>query len=123
MSVPAVLQDFLAAVEKRDADALGACFTEDATYATAVPLPALVGRDAIVKLFGGLLGQVGSARFEILGYTVDGDRVWTERIDHFTFGDRPVSIECMGVFELEGGRIKAVRDYVDMNTWRERKGA
>ncbi|HUR74802.1 MAG TPA: limonene-1,2-epoxide hydrolase family protein [Sporichthya sp.] len=123
MSLPAVLNDFLAAIEKRDVETVGACFTEDATYATAVPLPALIGRDAIVKMFGGLLGQVGSARFEILGYTVDGDRVWTERVDHFTFGDRPVSIECMGVFELVGDRIKAVRDYVDMNTWRERKGA
>lgn len=127
MSLPAVLEDFLAAVEKRDGAALGACFTEDATYATAVPLPALVGRDAIVTMFGGLLGQVESARFEIVGYTVDTsgdtDRVWTERIDHFTFGDKPVSIECMGVFEIEGDRIKAVRDYVDMNTWRERKGA
>ncbi|WP_293773949.1 nuclear transport factor 2 family protein [Sporichthya sp.] len=122
--MPAVLEDFFAAIEKRDVEAMSACFTEDATYATAVPLPALVGREAIVTMFGSLLGAVGSARFEIVGYTVDGDRVWTERIDHFTFGDRPVAIECMGVFELvEGDRIKAVRDYVDMNTWRERKGA
>ena len=123
MSLPPVLDEFLAAIEKRDVEAVRACFTEDATYATAVPLPALVGRDAIVKLFGQLLGQVGSARFEILAYAVDGDRVWTERIDHFTFGDRPVSIEVMGIFELDGDRIKAVRDYVDMNTWRERKGS
>jgi limonene-1,2-epoxide hydrolase len=122
VSLPAVLDDFLTAIEKRDVDALGACFTEDASYATAVPLPALNGRDAITKMFGGLLGQVSAARFEIVGYAVDGDRVWTERIDHFTFGDRPVSIECMGVFELANGKIAAVRDYVDMNTWRERKG-
>ena len=123
MTLPAVLGDFLAAIEKRDVSALEACFTEDATYATAVPLPALVGRDAIVKLFGQLLGGVSSASFEILGHSVDGDRVWTERIDHFVFDDKPVSIECMGIFELEGDRIKAVRDYVDMNTWRERKGS
>ena len=122
MTLPPVLDEFLTAVEKRDAEALSACFTEDATYATAVPLPALVGREAIVSMFGGLLNQVSAARFEILGSTVDGDRVWTERIDHFVFGDRPVSIEVMGIFELADGRISAVRDYVDMNTWRERKG-
>jgi limonene-1,2-epoxide hydrolase len=123
VSLPAALTDLLAAVEKRDADALGDCFTADATYATAVPLPPLVGREAIVALFSGLFSQVGSARFEVLGYSVDGDRVWTERIDHFTFGERPVSIEVMGVFELAGGKIVAVRDYVDMNTWRERKNS
>ena len=105
MSLPPVLEDLLAAVEKRDANSLGDCFTEDASYATAVPLPALVGRGAIVTMFSGLFSQVASARFEIVGYTVDGDRVWTERIDHFTFGDRPVSIEVMGVFELAGGKM------------------
>lgn len=121
--MPGVLSDLIAAIEKRDVAALGDCFTADATYATAVPLPPLVGRDAILSMFGGLLGQVASARFEILAFTVDGDRVWTERIDHFVFGDRPVSIEVMGIFELADGKISAVRDYVDMNTWRERKGS
>ena len=120
--MPSILEEFLTAVEKRDPEALAACFAEDATYATAVPLPALVGRDAIATMFGGLLGQVSAARFEILGHAVDGDRVWTERIDHFVFGEKPVSIEVMGVFELADGKISAVRDYVDMNTWRERKG-
>jgi limonene-1,2-epoxide hydrolase len=119
--MPAALTEFLAAVENRDVEALGACFTDDATYAFAVPLPPMVGRDAILGLFGPLLNDIESARFEIVGYTVDGDRVWTERIDRFVFAGREVFIECAGVFELAGGRIRAVRDYVDMATWRERK--
>jgi limonene-1,2-epoxide hydrolase len=90
VTLPAVLDEFLVAVEKRDAHALGACFADDATYATAVPLPAMTGREAIGKMFRGLLSQVSAAHFEILTYSVDGD---------------------------------PVRDYVDMNTWRERKGS
>jgi limonene-1,2-epoxide hydrolase len=123
VSLPAPLVEFLAAVEARDVAALAACFTEDATYAYAVPLPPLVGRDAILAMFGPLLADTESAMFEIVGYSVDGDRVWTERIDRFTFGGREVFIECAGVFELTGGKITAVRDYVDMGTWRERKNA
>lgn len=123
MSLPPVLSDFLAAIEKRDIDAVAACFSPDATYAYAVPLPPLVGRDAIVGLFGPLLAGTGSAAFEIVGYCVDGDRVWTERIDRFTFDGREVFIECAGVFDLADGKISAVRDYVDMETWRSRKGS
>ncbi|HVE25494.1 MAG TPA: nuclear transport factor 2 family protein [Sporichthya sp.] len=123
MSLPVVLSDFLAAIEKRDVDAVSACFTADATYAYAVPLPPLVGRDAIAALFGPLLAQAESAAFEVVGYCVEGDRVWTERIDRFTFDGREVFIECAGVFDLADGKISAVRDYVDMETWRSRKGS
>ena len=123
MSLPPALAGFLAALERRDLDGVLDQFTADATYAYAMPLPALVGRDAIGAMFGKLLVDAEAVRWDIVGYSVDGDRVWTERIDRFTFAGRDVAIECMGVFELADGRIRAVRDYVDMETWRERKGA
>lgn len=127
MSLPTPVTAFLAALERRDLDAVLDCFTADASYAYAMPLPALEGREAIAGMFGPLLADAEAIRWDIVGSstenTADGARIWTERIDRFTFAGREVAIECAGVFELADGRIRAVRDYVDMATWRERKGA
>ena len=38
----------------------------------------------------------------------------TERVDNFLVGDKRVSVSCMGVFELRGGKIAAWRDYWDL---------
>jgi limonene-1,2-epoxide hydrolase len=123
MSLPTPVTAFLAALERRDLDAVLDCFTPDASYAYAMPLPPLVGRDAIAGMFGALLAEADAVRWDVVASTVDGDRVWTERVDRFTFAGRDVAIECAGLFELAEGRICAVRDYVDMATWRERKGS
>lgn len=123
MSLPTPVTAFLAALERRDLDAVLDCFTPDASYAYAMPHPAVVGRDAISAMFGKLLTEADAVRWDVVASTVDGDRVWTERVDRFTFGGRDVAIECMGLFELAEGRIAAVRDYVDMATWQERKGS
>lgn len=123
MSLPTPVTAFLAALERRDLDAVLDCFTPDASYAYAMPLPPLVGREAIAGMFGKLLAEADAVRWDVVASTVDGDRVWTERVDRFTFDGRDVAIECAGLFELAEGRICAVRDYVDMATWRERKGS
>ncbi|WP_019873680.1 nuclear transport factor 2 family protein [Sporichthya polymorpha] len=122
-SLPPAIVGFLAALERRDLDGVLDHFTADATYAYAMPLPALEGREAIGAMFGKLLVEAEAVRWDIVGYTVDGDRVWTERVDRFTFAGREVPIEVAGIFELAGEKIRAVRDYVDMATWRERKDA
>ena len=45
----------------------------------------------------------------------NGDVVLTGRVDHFVSAERTVSLPVMGTFELEGGLIKAWRDYFDLN--------
>ena len=44
-----------------------------------------------------------------------GDRVLTERVDHLLRGDGSVimSARCMGVFEVEDGKIVAWRDFFE----------
>ena len=123
MSLPTPVTAFLAALERRDLDAVLDCFTPDASYAYAMPHPPLLGREALGVMFGKLLTEAEAVRWDVVASTVDGDRVWTERVDRFTFGGREVAIECMGLFELVEGRIATVRDYVDMATWQERKGS
>ena len=122
-SLPPAILGFLAALERRDLDGVLDQFAADATYAYAMPLPALEGKEAIGAMFGKLLAEAEAVRWDMVGYAVDGDTVWTERVDRFTFAGREVPIEVAGVFELEGGLIRTVRDYVDMATWQERKQA
>ena len=123
MTLPAIVASFLPAVGRRDPEAVGACFTDYATYTYAVPLPALEGRTAITGMFRTLLTEAERACWDVVTSCVDGDRVWIERVDRFWFDGREVTIECTGVVELAGDRITAVRDYVDLQTWQQRKAA
>lgn len=121
--LPAPVRSFLDAVRDRRVDRVADCFTEQATYAYAVPLPPLEGRTAIADMFEGLLREAERVQWDVLAAAVDGPRVWLERVDRFWFDGREVAIECAGVVELDGDRICAVRDYVDLQTWRARRGA
>jgi limonene-1,2-epoxide hydrolase len=52
--------------------------------------------------------------WEIRHIVADGNIVLTERVDHFLVNNKKVSVPCMGVFELQGGKIAAWRDYWDL---------
>lgn len=121
MTLPTVVEALLCAVAARDVDAVASCFTEDASYAYAVPLPALQGRAAIAGMFKGLVAEFDQIRWDVVASCVEGDRVWLERVDRFWVDGREVAIECAGVVELDGDHIRAVRDYVDLQTWMQRK--
>jgi len=56
-----------------------------------------------------------SIRVETTAIAADGNKVLTERIDHLVnaAGETMASIPLMGIFELDGGRITAWRDYFD----------
>jgi limonene-1,2-epoxide hydrolase len=122
-TLPPVVHEFLAAVEKRDAAAVAACFTEDGSYAMAVPHPAVDGRAAIEAAFVRVLGEVDATRWELVTSGVAGDLVFLERVDRFWFGEKEAAIECLGVVRIVDGRIAEIRDYADIATWRERKAA
>lgn len=122
-ALPAVITEFLAAVNDRDARRVAACFTEDAQYHFLVPQPAVVGRDAIEAAYTRVLGECSDVSWEVVTSAVDDGLVFLERVDRFFFDGREAAIECLGVFELEDDLIRTVRDYADHETWRERKSA
>jgi limonene-1,2-epoxide hydrolase len=121
--LPPVIDEFLDAVEKRDPVAVAQCFTEDGAYWFAVPQPPVVGRETIQSVFARVLGEVDRVVWDVVTSAVDGDRVWLERLDRFSFRGREAAIECIGLFELDGDRIRVVRDYCDMSTWQTRRAA
>jgi limonene-1,2-epoxide hydrolase len=48
--------------------------------------------------------------------------VIAERLDRTRAGDKTVELPCVGVFEIEGGKIKTWRDYFDFGTYQRGLG-
>ena len=107
------VREFCDAWTKLDPDLIVGYFAEDAVYHN-MPLPPLKGHAAIKDFLVGFLANVTSAEFTIHHLVADGDLVFTERTDAFTLGGKHGAFPVCGVFELEGGKIKAWRDYFDM---------
>lgn len=58
---------------------------------------------------------LATIKVDMLAIAADGNRVLTERVDHLLRADGSVimSARCMGVFEVEGGKIIAWRDFFE----------
>lgn len=111
-----LVRDFCEAWSRRDIDELLGYFTEDAIYHN-MPIDAAQGHDAIrnvMMLFVPLSKEIS---FEIMHLAQDGNTVLTERVDRFVMEGGTIELPVMGVFEIEQGKIKAWRDYFDMETF------
>lgn len=110
-----IVDRFIAAWGKKDVDQIMSFFTADAVY-TNVPIdPPSVGLEMIRKTIEGFAGMAEAIEFRVhhQGESPSGV-VLNERTDRFKIGGRWVEAPVMGVFELEGDKIKAWRDYFDM---------
>lgn len=119
MTVRAVVEALLAAIESKDIEAIAACLTEDATWAN-VPHPPAEGRAAVCDMLGSVLARSGPVRWDIVTAAYDDDRAHLERLDRFWIGGQELVAPCHGVFvvDLDQQRVRAVRDYVDLAPWR-----
>jgi limonene-1,2-epoxide hydrolase len=91
-------------------------FTDDAVYHN-IPLDPAHGKAAIRKTIDGFTPGMTSAEFKILNCAVAGSVVFNERVDSFVVHGKHVAVPVVGVFELSGGKIKAWRDYFDLQTY------
>src|SRR5438105_2976413 len=110
---------------------LAAFFTDDAVYHN-IPFAPVIGRDAIGKNIGSFIRPgkaaapgivpVESIDFRIINIAANGPVVMTERVDVFTLPDKSFELPVMGTFEVRDGKIKAWRDYFDVNQFTSRVG-
>ncbi|HZP31345.1 MAG TPA: limonene-1,2-epoxide hydrolase family protein [Acidimicrobiia bacterium] len=98
----------------RDIDAIVAAVTDDAVYHN-IPMDPVVGPDAIRSFIEGFTTGVDKIEFRMLNMAANGNVVFTERVDVFTYPDRTIELPVAGVFEIRGGKIAAWRDYFDVN--------
>ena len=97
---------------------LAAFFTDDAVYHN-IPLEPVVGREDIADTIATFIrpGAPGieSIEFRVINIAADGPVVMTERVDVFQLADKTFELPVMGIFEVGEGKIKAWRDYFDLN--------
>lgn len=104
---------FCAAFARRDVDELCAFFTPDAVYHN-IPMAPAEGIEAIRATLEMFVPGSPYIEFQVRNVASDGAVVFTERVDRMEFGGNPVELPVTGVFEVHDGRIRAWRDYFDM---------
>lgn len=117
--------------ENKSATELAAFFTDDAVYHN-IPMAPVTGRKAIEKNIVSFIRPgkaaapgvvpVESIDFRIINIAANGPVVMTERVDVFKIPNKSFELPVMGTFEISNGKIKAWRDYFDMNQFATRSG-
>jgi limonene-1,2-epoxide hydrolase len=107
-----LIRAFVVDWERRDTDAILAYFTEDAVY-HCLPLTPIVGKPALAVWVRGF-ERTPLARLYVHHQVASGEVVMNERTDHITLNARTVVLPICAVFELEGERIRAWREYLDL---------
>jgi limonene-1,2-epoxide hydrolase len=105
----------LAAWKNADVEALVGFFTENAVVAD--PRGAQHGIEAIRKQFAEDIAMTPSTSCDIKKVLTDGSTVMAERVDSFVTLGRPLTMEVVGVFDVdESGRITRWREYFDIQS-------
>jgi len=107
---------FVAAWSRLDPTELASYFTEDGTYHN-MPMGPVTGRANVEQLIRGFTAAWTGTEWELRHVVARGDLVFAERVDRTRAGEKAVDLPCLGVFELENGRIKVWRDYFDLATY------
>ncbi len=116
MSNKGVIRDFIKAWQSLDAERLGGYFTDDGIYHN-MPAEPVQGREAIVEFIKGFAGGWTATEWEVVSIVEDGDLVIAERVDRIDIGEKHVDLPCVGIFEMQDGKIKIWRDYFDLGTY------
>ena len=112
-----IVVEFIHAWSRLDVDELVSFFTEDAIYHN-IPVDPVSGKKTIEAFIKSFISTWAETRWEILNVVSKENLVITERIDRTKMtGGGSVDLPVVGVFEMEDGKIKAWRDYFDMNTY------
>ncbi len=90
-------------------------FTEESVYHN-IPVAPVTGSKAIREVIQNFMGMSSKVDWEVL-HLVEGSNgvVLTERVDRFMINGKWIALPVMGTFEVANGKIKAWRDYFDMN--------
>lgn len=117
-----IVQDFCTAWTRLDIEELMAYFGPDPVYHN-MPGPPAKGREAVRRTIESFLKGWQHTEWEVTNIAANGNVVFAERVDRTDAGGRHVDLPCVGVFEIQDGKITAWRDYFDMATYTRAMGA
>lgn len=111
-----IIREFIEAWSTLDAARLASYFTEDGCYHN-MPLQPVKGRQAVQGFIQQFIATWTDTDWEILNLMESGNTVIAERLDRTKTTAGDVDLPCVGVFEMENGKIKLWRDYFDLSTY------
>ncbi|MBJ18809.1 MAG: limonene-1,2-epoxide hydrolase [bacterium] len=111
-----IIREFVGAWSRLDPGELVTYFSDDGTYHN-MPMAPVSGRENVEQLIRGFSAAWTETEWDLIHIASEGNLVFTERLDRTRAGDKGVDLPCLGVFEMEGGKIKIWRDYFDLATY------
>ena len=99
----------------KDYDAALPWFTEDCEY-TNLPMGSVTGPAGVRSVLEPFFAPTIENEFRILRVAVDGDTVFTERLDRHLIDTGWVELPVTGVFVIRDGKIAVWREYFDLAT-------
>lgn len=111
-----IIREFIEAWARLDPEELASYFTEDGVYHN-MPLEPVRGRSNVQQMIRGFTAAWTETVWETRNLVAAGDLVIAERVDRTRAGNKSVALPCVGVFEMENGKIKVWRDYFDLGTY------
>lgn len=115
---------FIRAVERKDLDAALELLGDEISYEN-MPIQPITGKPGVRATLEAFLGgEVTDVDWQVLRQVESGTTVVNERLDRFRIGDGWLELPVAGVFEVDAaGRITLWRDYFDMNSYVQQRGA
>ena len=113
-----IIKEFISAWSELNADKLAEYFTEDGVYHN-MPMQPVQGREQVRQFISGFIQSWTSTAWDLLSIASNGDLVIAERLDRTQAGEKSVDLPCVGVFQMEQGKIKSWKDYFDSKTYFE----
>ncbi len=118
MGAEEVVNQFIAAIGNKDAEATKALVADDCYYDN-VPIGDMRGWDKMLEVLGPMFASKTPVEFEVLRQSASGNIVMNERIDRFEMKGKKVALPVAGVFEVNDGKITFWRDYFDNGMFRK----
>jgi limonene-1,2-epoxide hydrolase len=110
-----VVSDLVDAFNASDMARIMSHFTDASVYHN-IPMAPVTGEKAIREVIQGFMGMSSKVDWTVLHLVEGADGVvLTERVDRFMIKGKWVALPVMGTFEVVNGKIRAWRDYFDMN--------
>lgn len=110
-----IVRTTIHAVAVKDYDRAFANFTEDCEY-TNLPMGSVTGPTAMRAVLEPFFAPTIENDLVVLRTAVDGDTVFTERLDRHRIESGWVELPVTGVWVFREGKIAVWREYFDLGT-------
>ena len=113
-----IIRKFIDAWSRLDPQELADYFAEDGVYHN-MPAGPISGRANVENFIRGFTASWTETTWDLINIACSDNIVIAERLDRTRADDKSVDLPCVGVFELEAGKIKVWRDYFDIATYQK----